>query len=301
MPSTQPRDGPLAASAATGSSRERTRWCWPGPVRPQHAVRPTPGCRWTCRPPKAAGTGPGNGCGSRSAPSAERRPPERPGRAAQIFSGADGRRPHSPRSTGHALLAAPVVVVQPHDVILAEVVAVLHFDEDQRILAGVVDPMRPPDGNIDGLTRPDRDHLAVESDGALAGHHEPVLRPAGIPLIAEPVTGRHGDRLDLVPGAVGQHSVGTPRTHVIVDHLHIIPAWLLARSGAAQTTRRPATTASLVSSPRGPAWGGSPNCHDRAMVRPLAPGSNTLPRKQPPRARAARSSSSSRSEEHTSE
>src|ERR1017187_3658490 len=89
--------------------------------------------------------------------------------------------------------------------------------------------MRHPDGNIDGLTRPDRDHLAVEGDGALAGHHEPVLRPAGMPLIAEPVTGRHGDRLDLVPGAVGQHSVGTPRTHVIVDHLHIIPAWLLAR------------------------------------------------------------------------
>src|ERR1035441_4922693 len=224
MPSTQPRDGPLAASAATGSSRERTRWCWPGPVRPQHAVRPTPGCRWTCRPPKAAGTGPGNGCGSRSAPSADWRQPDRPGRVPQIFSGADRRRPHSPRSTGRALLAAPVVVVQPHDVILAEVVAVLHFDEDQRILAGVVDPMRHPDGNIDGLTRPDRDHLAVKGDGALAGHHEPVLRPAGMPLIAEPVAGRHGDRLDLVAGAVGQHSVGTPRTHVIVDHLKHHPS-----------------------------------------------------------------------------
>src|ERR1017187_4654418 len=37
-------------------------------------------------------------------------------------------RPHSPRSTGRALLAAPLVVVQPHDVVLAEVVAVLPAD-----------------------------------------------------------------------------------------------------------------------------------------------------------------------------
>ena len=61
------------------------------------------------------------------------------------------------------MLSAAIDVVQPHDVVLAEVAADLHLDQFERNLAGIGKPMNAPDGDIDRLVFVHVAHVIAES------------------------------------------------------------------------------------------------------------------------------------------
>jgi hypothetical protein len=84
-------------------------------------------------------------------------------------------------------VGAAVVVVKAHDVILTEVIATLHLDEDQRLSgAGVGDPVCCVHGHIDGCSWMHVELFAVECGAAGPVDDEPVLFSSLVPLIAEP-------------------------------------------------------------------------------------------------------------------
>jgi len=119
-----------------------------------------------------------------------------------------------------------VVVVEPGDVILAEVVAELYLDEHQVRRAGVLDPVGGPPGDVDGLTSGDRQLGTVQGDDAVARHHEPMFGSPLMALVAEALARRHCDPLDLVVGGVVEDRVAPPRALICFPgwHDHIMHA-----------------------------------------------------------------------------
>ncbi len=111
-----------------------------------------------------------------------------------------------------------VVVVEADDVVLAEVAALLHLDEQQRLVAAVLDAVRGAHGDVDGLARRDLLHHVVEGDRGRACDDEPVLGALGVALVAQAVARLHGDALDLEALGLGvlDHGVGAPRPHVVL-------------------------------------------------------------------------------------
>jgi len=69
------------------------------------------------------------------------------------------------------------VVFKPFDVILTEVRAGLHLDEDNLALAGVPDPMSGTYGNVDGFPLSQPDLLAIQHDNWGPSHDRPLLGP----------------------------------------------------------------------------------------------------------------------------
>ena len=61
--------------------------------------------------------------------------------------------------------ASAVVVVEPDDVVLAEVVAALHLDHDQALVVLVGDPVRRADGDVERAARRDLVRLTVDQAG----------------------------------------------------------------------------------------------------------------------------------------
>jgi hypothetical protein len=69
----------------------------------------------------------------------------------------------------------PVVIIQPDDVVLTEVVAVLNLHKHQRDTTGVVNTVCSTPGNIDGIASPHLKAGAVKCDDPVPRNHEPVL------------------------------------------------------------------------------------------------------------------------------
>ena len=59
-------------------------------------------------------------------------------------------------------LPAAIDVVQPYDVVLAEVASHLHLDQFERDLAGIGKPMNAPDGDIARLVFVDAAHVIAD-------------------------------------------------------------------------------------------------------------------------------------------
>jgi hypothetical protein len=96
----------------------------------------------------------------------------------------------------------PEVVFQADDVVLAEVGAVLHLNEDDVGVAELAMRWAAFEGDVDGLPRPQLGHRAVQGHLGRPRHDEPVLGPLGVALVAEPLARVHHDALDLVVGRV---------------------------------------------------------------------------------------------------
>src|ERR1700761_1370330 len=125
---------------------------------------------------------------------------------------------------GQALRLGPaVVVVQPDDVVFAEVVAVLDLDEHQRHGTGVVDPVRGAGRHVHGVAPLDLGELAVQGHDPGTADHEPVFRPPGVPLVAEALPGVDLDRLDLVIPGFGEDGVSPPWALSMISHPAILP------------------------------------------------------------------------------
>src|SRR5215813_10755025 len=72
-------------------------------------------------------------------------------------------------------LRAPIFVFEPHDIILAQIIAALHFDDAQRLRAGVLDAVARLDRNVRRLVRSHVEHVVAARDACLALHDNPML------------------------------------------------------------------------------------------------------------------------------
>jgi len=95
-----------------------------------------------------------------------------------------------------------VVVLEAHDVVLAEVVAVLHLDEHHGAALRVLDAVVGADRDVHGVPRRQVARHPVEGHPRRAAHDEPVLGAPGVALVAEPLAGPDLDALDLERGLV---------------------------------------------------------------------------------------------------
>jgi hypothetical protein len=73
---------------------------------------------------------------------------------------------------------APVIVLHPDNVIFPEVVTVLDLDKYERDVADVLNPVRSAERDIDGISSPHIDAVAVKGDHTLSANHEPMLGTA---------------------------------------------------------------------------------------------------------------------------
>jgi hypothetical protein len=73
---------------------------------------------------------------------------------------------------------ASVIIVQANNVILTEVVTVLDLDEHEGNIAGVLNPVSSPNRDIDGISAPHTDAVAVKGDHSLSADHKPMLGTA---------------------------------------------------------------------------------------------------------------------------
>src|SRR5437667_9352270 len=129
------------------------------------------------------------------------------------------RRPGSERlevfhlSRGRPSLAAPIDVVEAHDVVLAEIAADLHLDQFERDLARIGEPMNAADRDIDGFVFVHAAHVIAERDLGRSLDYDPMLGAMEVLLQRElasrlhdntlhPVTRGNVDILVIAPWAI---------------------------------------------------------------------------------------------------
>src|ERR1039458_2741672 len=145
------------------------------------------------------------------------------------------------------------VVLETHDVVLAEVTAVLDLDEDHRHRAVVLAAVRLTDGDVDARSGTEVVLDTVEDDGRLAAHDEPMFGALVVELIAQALAGSDDDALHLVvEHLVVEHRVTAPRP------LAVLTALIVCRFGhrtfsAARTALR--NTMARVMGPTPPSRG----------------------------------------------
>jgi hypothetical protein len=105
------------------------------------------------------------------------------------------------------LLVPAVVVAQANDVVLAEVVTMLHFNEHQGHRASVLNPMGSATRHIDGVTSQCFHSAAVQADYALPRDNQPMLSTPLVPLVAQTLTWTDPYRLDLVTVTLRQDDI----------------------------------------------------------------------------------------------
>src|SRR5690606_22716068 len=103
-----------------------------------------------------------------------------------------------------------VDVLQPLDVVLAEVAAGLDLDQLHRFAAPVAQAVHAALGDVRAFVLVQIEHLAVAGDLGHAGNDHPVLGAVAMPLEAERRAGLDHDALDLEPLARVDRAVAAP-------------------------------------------------------------------------------------------
>ena len=98
---------------------------------------------------------------------------------------------------GSPLASSAKVVLQTHDVVFTEIIAALHFDEDEQFVARILDAMRRTDGDVDSLARLYFDVAIIERDLRSALDNDPMLGALGVLLVAETLAGQHFNPFDF--------------------------------------------------------------------------------------------------------
>ncbi len=124
------------------------------------------------------------------------------------------------------LLSSSEVVAQTHDVVFAEVAAALNFDEDELLVAGILDAVSRAERNINCLARRHNVIMTVERHFADARNHHPMLRALAVLLITESFARQHFDALNFIICSFVKHRERPPRTTVearviILFFLHV--------------------------------------------------------------------------------
>src|SRR3954462_14401421 len=102
--------------------------------------------------------------------------------------------PPPPEASGSR---AAEVVLEPDDVVLAEVGAPHDLDDHELAVVDVADAVRYADLDVDALPRLGDHGLAVDHAGGPSRRDDPVLRTVLVGLVGQPRVRLHGDALDL--------------------------------------------------------------------------------------------------------
>jgi len=120
-----------------------------------------------------------------------------------------------------SVIHAAVIVVQAHDVILAEVVTGLNFDEYEALGPGVLDAMSGTERNVNCFSPTDFMLDRVEGDRRPSGKDIPVFGATLVLLVTKAVPRRYLDPLDLVLRRIFKHDVAAPGRPYQCSDLHV--------------------------------------------------------------------------------
>jgi hypothetical protein len=112
---------------------------------------------------------------------------------------------------------SPVVILQPLNIILAEVGSPLYFDENQLLGANIFDAVGGACGYVDYPAGRDRQFLSIQRHFGNPRNHHPMLGAVFVFLIAESFLRQDFDPFDFVVVSFIQDREATPRTF-FVDH-----------------------------------------------------------------------------------
>ena len=112
------------------------------------------------------------------------------------------------------------VVFHADDVVFAGVFAHLHFHDDQRELALVLQAVNFAHRDVGGLIRAHIKHILAHGHGRRTAHDHPVLGTVQVLLQAEALARLHHDALHLVAFGGFEHGVCTPRAAHGLRHVH---------------------------------------------------------------------------------
>ena len=166
---------------------------------------------------------------------------------------------------------------------LRRTIPVLHFDEDERVIACVLDTARRLTPHVDRMTSLDRDVLAVECDHPLPCRYEPMLGPMFVTLME-----RRGPK--WLPGASPFVLLRWCRRGDLNPH---VPQRTLGPQPSASTKFRHSDEACsaarepTTSSDRAPGWIFGLARHGRAPTLPTRPRPSRCPLRTHPGRRAA--------------
>src|SRR6266446_5580963 len=97
-------------------------------------------------------------------------------------------------------LPTAIDVVQPHDIVFAEVASHLHLDQFERNLAGIGKPMNAPNGDIARLVFVHGAHVIANRDLSSPLHDHPMFRAVKVFLQRKRAAGLHDNSLHTVTG-----------------------------------------------------------------------------------------------------
>ena len=133
--------------------------------------------------------------------------------------------------------SAAKVVLKAHDVVFAEISSSLHLDKDQVLVAGILDTVRGPDGNVDRFPRVHDDLFIVERDLCGSGDDEPVFGTLRVLLIAESLTRQHVDAFHFERARFLEHRVASPWAAIKLSQDRLLLEWV-ERTLAHKKTQR---------------------------------------------------------------
>ena len=111
-------------------------------------------------------------------------------------------------------LLTAVVILQPLNIILAEIGSPLDFDKNERFVGGVLDAVGRAYRNIDGLTGLQRHVTSVESDLGKTLNDHPVFGPLRMLLITQALVRQDFDTFDLIIETLVEDGKTTPGAFV---------------------------------------------------------------------------------------
>src|SRR3954453_8170576 len=114
---------------------------------------------------------------------------------------------------------AAVAVLEADDVVLVQLVADLHLDQDEHLVARVLDPVAGTQRQVDRLGAADLQHLVAAGHPPPAADHDPVLGAVVVELEREDRPRLDGDPLDREALARVEDLPATPGPLVIVAAL----------------------------------------------------------------------------------
>jgi len=97
--------------------------------------------------------------------------------------------------------STPVGVVEPLDVVLAEIAADLHLDQLKRNLSRIGEAMHAADRDVDRLVLMDGADILADRDLGRAPDDDPMLGAVEMLLQRKARAGFHHDALDLIARA----------------------------------------------------------------------------------------------------
>src|ERR1700687_2715690 len=126
-------------------------------------------------------------------------------------------------SIGRRSPGALIIIFQTNNIVFAQIVAELYFNNCQRFRPAVSQPMIGLWGNVDVLTSAELQFLVTTNDVGDALDYYPVFTSSGMPLQAQPCSWSYFEHFHLKPRPFFQDFVATPWPFIEFPHQDFLP------------------------------------------------------------------------------